>query len=156
MGRPCIDFRSKGRIGGWFGVGILVLILSGLGVADAEIPTSSRPDDAQVYFITPGNGEVVSSPFVVRFGLKGMGVAPAGIEKAGTGHHHLIVDADLPPAGLPIPATDHYRHFGKGQTEVLLDLPPGEHTLQLLLGDHFHIPHDRPVTSERISISVKK
>jgi hypothetical protein len=85
-----------------------------------------------------------------------MGVAPAGIEKAGTGHHHLIVDAELPPVGLPIPATDHYRHFGKGQTEVLLDLPPGEHTLQLLLGDHIHIPHDRPVTSERISISVKK
>jgi len=156
VGRPCIDFRSRGRIGGWFGVGILVLIVSGLGVADAEVPTSSRPDDAQVYFITPADGDVVSSPFVVRFGLKGMGVAPAGIEKAGTGHHHLVVDADLPPAGLPIPTNDHYRHFGKGQTEVTLDLPPGAHTLQLLLGDHFHIPHGRPVVSERISITVKK
>jgi hypothetical protein len=156
VGRPYIDLRGRGRIGAWFGVGILVLILSGLGIADAEIPRSSRPDDAQVYFISPADGEVLSSPFVVRFGLRGMGVAPAGVEKAGTGHHHLVVDAELPPSGLPIPATDHYRHFGKGQTEVTLDLPPGDHTLQLLLGDHFHIPHGRPVVSERISIKVEK
>jgi hypothetical protein len=128
VGRPYIDLRGRGRIGAWFGVGILVLILSGLGIADAEIPRSSRPDDAQVYFISPADGEVLSSPFVVRFGLRGMGVAPAGVEKAGTGHHHLVVDAELPPSGLPIPATDHYRHFGKGQTEVTLDLPPGDHT----------------------------
>ena len=83
-----------------------------------------------------------------------MGVAPAGIEKEATGHHHLVVDADLPPNDLPIPASDHYRHFGKGQTEVDLELSPGEHTLQLVLGDHLHIPHDPPVVSDKIKIIV--
>lgn len=129
---------------------------AGVAVADAGIPRSSRPDDARVYFITPTAGETVTSPVTVRFGLAEMGVAPAGVEKGGTGHHHLIVDAELPPAGLPVPANDHYRHFGHGQTEVVLELAPGEHTLQLLLGDHLHMPHDRPVVSERITISVKK
>ncbi|MEO1933404.1 MAG: DUF4399 domain-containing protein [Myxococcales bacterium] len=156
MGCAFIDFSSTGRIGGWFGVGILVLTVGGLGVAEAEIPTSARPDDAQVYFISPADGDVLSSLFVVRFGLKGMGVAPAGMEKAETGHHHLVVDAKLPPSGLPIPADDHYRHFGKGQTEVPLNLSPGKHTLQLVLGDHLHIQHRRPVVSERISITVEK
>jgi hypothetical protein len=85
-----------------------------------------------------------------------MGVAPAGVEKAGTGHHHLIVDAGLPPLGLPVPANEHYRHFGMGQTEVSLELAPGKHTLQLLLADQNHIPHDPPVVSERITINVTK
>ena len=125
-------------------------------MADSGIPRSGRPDDARVYFITPTAGETVTSPVVVRFGLYEMGVAPAGVVKAGTGHHHLIVDAELPPPDLPIPATDHYRHFGKGQTEVSLELTPGEHTLQLLLADHIHVPHDPPVVSARISITVKK
>ena len=155
MRRPFFDtgFRS---LRGWFGLGVVLLIAAGLGVADAEMTRSSRPTDAQLYFVTPSNGESVTSPIVVRFGLRGMGVAPAGVEQAGTGHHHLIVDADLPPTGLPIPATDHYRHFGKGQTEVTLTLEPGEHTLQLLLGDHFHVPHDPLLASERISITVTK
>ena len=132
------------------------LLAAGAPMADSGIPRSGRPDDARVYFITPTAGETVTSPVVVRFGLYEMGVAPAGVVKVGTGHHHLIVDAELPPPDLPIPATDHYRHFGKGQTEVSLELTPGEHTLQLLLADHIHVPHDPPVVSARISITVKK
>jgi hypothetical protein len=134
----------------------ITLGAAGVAVAEAGIPRSGRPDDARVYFITPTAGETVTSPVTVRFGLAEMGVAPAGVEKGGTGHHHLIVDAELPPVGLPVPATDHYRHFGHGQTEVVLELAPGEHTLQLLLGDHLHMPHDPPVISERITISVEK
>ena len=84
-----------------------------------------------------------------------MGVAPAGVEKKHTGHHHLVVDAELPPANLPIPKSDNYRHFGGGQTEVTLELEPGTHTLQLLLGDHFHVAHDPPVVSEKITITVE-
>jgi hypothetical protein len=123
--------------------------------AESGIPRTSRPEGAEVYFIAPSAGEVVTSPVVVRFGLKNMGVAPAGVAKAGTGHHHLIVDAELPPLDLPVPSNDHSRHFGMGQTEVSLDLPPGPHTLQLLLADENHIPHDPPVVSERISITVE-
>lgn len=130
------------------------LLVSGASLADSGIPRSDRPGDARVYFITPSAGETVRSPVIVRFGLSKMGVAPAGVEKDGTGHHHLIVDAELPPVDLPVPATDHYRHFGHGQTEVVLEMAPGAHTLQLLLGDHLHIPHDPPVVSERISIVV--
>lgn len=118
---------------------------------------ASAPDDAEAYIISPADGETVSSPFTVTFGLSGMGVAPAGVEKEHTGHHHLLVDVDtLPPAGLPIPADGNHRHFGGGQTEVTLDLPPGEHTLQLLLGDYMHVPHNPPVTSEKITIYVSE
>ena len=124
--------------------------------AESGIPRSERPDDARVYFISPGDGDVLSSPMIVRFGLNNMGVAPAGVAKSGTGHHHLVVDAKLPPSDLPVPATDHYRHFGMGQTEVSLDLAPGKHTLQLLLADHNHVPHDPPLASERITITVAK
>ncbi len=133
---------------------VILLFTAGATVADSGIPRSDRPDDAQVYFISPTAGESVTSPVIVRFGLKKMGVAPAGVEKEGTGHHHLIVDAELPPADLPVPASEHYRHFGHGQTEVALELEPGEHTLQLMLGDHLHVPHNPPVVSERISITV--
>ncbi len=84
-----------------------------------------------------------------------MGVAPAGVEAQGTGHHHLLIDTEVPNAGLPIPADDNHRHFGKGQTEAIIELAPGQHTLQLLLGDHLHIPHDPPVVSEQITITVE-
>ncbi len=123
--------------------------------AGSGLPRSTRPDSAMVYFITPTDGESLTSPLTIRFGLSQMGVAPAGFEKESTGHHHLVMDAELPPPDLPIPASENYRHFGKGQTEVELELAPGEHTLQLLLGDHLHIPHDPPVVSERITITVK-
>lgn len=110
---------------------------------------------AEAYLISPQDGETVRSPFVVRFGLRGMGVAPAGIDMPGTGHHHLVIDAPLPPAGQPVPFDDRHKHFGKGQTETELSLPPGEHTLQLILGDHTHVPHDPPVASTQIRIRVE-
>ena len=110
---------------------------------------------ARVYIISPANGEEVSSPFLVRFGLSGMGIAPAGIAIARTGHHHLLIDTELPSLDAPIPADAQHRHFGGGQTETLLELPPGEHELQLLLADHVHVPHAPPVVSERISIVVR-
>jgi len=98
---------------------------------------------------------VVTSPVVVRFGLQGMGIAPAGIDRAGTGHHHLLIDTDLPPLGLPIPNDAQHRHYGGGQTEAIIELPPGEHSLQLILGDERHIPHDPAVISEKILIQVQ-
>ena len=130
-------------------LGVSVFALPGLA---GETPA---PAGAKVYFIGLADGDTVSSPVVVRFGLSGMGVAPAGTEKEGTGHHHLIVNAELPSLDEPIPADENYRHFGGGQTEVSIELPAGQHTLQLLLGDHNHIPHNPPVTSERITITVK-
>lgn len=123
--------------------------------AAPQIPRSARPDAARVYFIAPVDGQQVSSPFTVRFGLGKMGVAPAGVVKEATGHHHLVIDTELPPLTLPIPSSENYRHFGAGQTEVELELPPGQHTLQLLLGDHLHMPHLPPVVSERITINVQ-
>ena len=111
---------------------------------------------ALVYIISPTDGEVVSSPVTVRFGLKGMGVAPAGVDRPNTGHHHLLVDVvELPAPGSPIPADDRHIHFGGGQTETTLELEPGEHTLQLIMGNQNHVPHDPPVVSERITITVK-
>lgn len=113
------------------------------------------PDGARVYIVAPINGATVSSPVKVVFGLEGMGVAPAGIEKEKTGHHHLIIDAELPPMNEPVPSDDNHRHFGGGQTEVTIKLAAGAHTLQLIMGDHNHVPHDPPVTSEKISITVE-
>ena len=114
------------------------------------------PADAQVYIISPKDGAKVSSPFVVQFGLKGMGIAPAGVKLENTGHHHLLIDTD-PPADLsqPLPAIpDKIVHFGKAQTETTLTLPPGKHTLQLLLGDANHVPHNPAVISKKITITV--
>ena len=113
------------------------------------------PPEAKLYFISPQAGSEVTSPVGVLFGLSGMGVSPAGVDKENTGHHHLIIDADLPDMDKPIPSDENYRHFGGGQTEITLDLPPGKHTLQLLLGDFTHIPHNPPVTSDKITITVK-
>lgn len=109
----------------------------------------------EVYFIEPADGAVVENPVRVVFGLRGMGVAPAGIEYENTGHHHVLIDVDeLPPPGQPIPADDQHVHFGGGQTEATLELEPGTHTLQLLVGDHLHRPSDPPLASERITITV--
>lgn len=117
-------------------------------------PASSA---AEVYIISPAEGATVSNPVKVQFGLKGMGVAPAGVEKENTGHHHLLIDTD--PASLdmnqPLPATDLVRHFGGGQTEVELTLPAGDHSLQLLLGNFMHVPNAQPVMSNKITIHVK-
>jgi len=115
---------------------------------------STMPQDAKVYIIWPSDGQVIKGAFWVRMGLSGAGVAPAGVQKANTGHHHLIVDAELPPLDQPIPNDHNHLHFGLGQTEARLDLPPGRHTLQLLLGDENHIPHQPPLYSKRITITV--
>mgnify|MGYP005864300429 CR=1 FL=1 len=109
----------------------------------------------EAYIISPKDGATVSSPVTVQFGLSGMGVAPAGVQREYTGHHHLLIDVQqLPDMSKPIPADDQHRHFGGGQTEVSIELPPGEHRLQLLLGDHSHVPHNPPVLSEPIIIKV--
>lgn len=122
------------------------------------------PDGARIYFVTPEDGATVQSPVTVAFGLSGMGVAPAGTDKEGTGHHHLLIDrapfgdgpddADMTESGIF--ADDNHVHFGGGQTETAIELAPGEHTLQLLLGDLNHVPHDPPVMSEQITITVSE
>jgi hypothetical protein len=135
---------------------ILTALLMSAAIALAQERTPS-PAGAEAYIISPKNGAHVHSPVLVQFGLKGMGIAPAGIKFDNSGHHHLLIDTD-PPSDLsaPLPATDKIVHFGKGQTETLLNLSPGKHTLQLLLGDQNHIPHSPPVLSQPITITVLK
>lgn len=116
---------------------------------------SPANENAKLYFISPANGAVVSNPVTIQFGLKNMGVAPAGSNVNNTGHHHLIIDSELPPLNLPVPKDEQHRHFGAGQTETSIELSPGIHTLQLLLGDFAHIPHSPAVVSEQITITVK-
>ncbi|MEM8698585.1 MAG: DUF4399 domain-containing protein [Pseudomonadota bacterium] len=115
------------------------------------------PEGAEVYFINLKDGDTLTNPVTIKFGLKGMGVAPAGTEADSTGHHHLIINEAIEGDELnePIPLDDNHRHFGGGQTEVTLDLPAGEHTLQLVLGDWSHIPHNPPIMSEKITVTVK-
>jgi len=112
---------------------------------------------AEVYIVSPKDGATLKGPVTVVFGLKGMGVAPAGIKFDNTGHHHLLIDSD-PPADLsqPLAATEKSVHFGKGQTETTVTLPPGKHTLQLVFGDFLHIPHDPAVISKKITVTVKE
>lgn len=122
----------------------------------AQLPRKKAPEGAAVYFITPNDGDVITGPVKVKFGLKGMGVAPAGVKHDKTGHHHILVDVDkLPNFGFPIPNDENHRHFGGGQTETTLDLKPGKHTLQLLLADELHVPHDPAIMSKKITITVK-
>jgi uncharacterized protein DUF4399 len=134
----------------------ILAALAALATSPAPAGQTPAPSGAYCYIGWPSDGETVKSPLKVWFGLRGMGVAPAGVEKPNTGHHHLIVDADLPPMDQPIPNNKNYLHFGGGQTETVLDLPPGRHTLQLLLGDAGHVPFDPPVMSRRITITVRQ
>jgi len=137
---------------------VFTALVAAMGAALAQDAPPKMPsaDGAKVYFIAPQDGATVSSPVLVQFGLTGMGVAPAGVEWENTGHHHLIVDADLPNLDdyLP-PADDTYRHFGGGQTEAPIELEPGQHTLQLLFADQDHLPHDPPLYSQKITITVE-
>jgi hypothetical protein len=134
---------------------IALTLLVGTAIAQAP-PKTKAPDNASVYILSPKDGETVSSPFTVRFGLKGMGVAPAGATNPNTGHHHLLVDVATPPDfNAALPVTDNIKHFGGGQTETELTLPAGKHTLQLVLGDALHIPHEKPIVSPKITITVK-
>jgi hypothetical protein len=133
---------------------ILATLLLAAPLALAADRTPS-PAGAEVYIIAPKDGAKIHGPVTVQFGLKVMGVAPAGVKFDNTGHHHLLVDADVPTdLSLPLPATQKILHFGKGQTETTLNLPPGKHTLQLVLGDRDHIPHDPAVISPKITITV--
>src|SRR3954451_10585916 len=116
-------------------------------------PTSAPPG-ALVYFVDLKDGQTVPTKFTVHFGLRGMGIAPAGSDKENSGHHHLIIDAELPPLDQPIPSDFNHLHFGAGQTEAEVTLPEGEHTLQLMLGDKNHIPNTIPLISERIKVRV--
>jgi hypothetical protein len=137
---------------------VLAAVALSLLAAPALAGETPAPPGAEVYFIAPQDGATVTSPVKVVFGLKGMGVAPAGTEKENTGHHHLLIDADTPAGDAlnePLPSDDHHKHFGGGQTETTVELAPGTHTLQLVLGDWSHIPHNPPVMSQKITVTVK-
>jgi Domain of unknown function (DUF4399) len=136
----------------------LILAL-GVCLAAAVATAADRlpaPAGAEVYIITPSNNSTVHGPITVQFGLKGMGIAPAGIKFDNTGHHHLLVDTDVSELNLdaPMPATDKILHFGKGQTETSLTLAPGKHTLQLVFADYLHQSFDPPLLSKKITITV--
>jgi hypothetical protein len=139
----------------------LIAALVGIGgvalsaSAQNAVKRSSSPSGVIVYFHYPRDGVTVPSRFKVRIGLRGMGVAPAGVQKAGTGHHHLLIDTQLARMDRPIPNDPQHLHLGNGQTEIEVVLPPGRHVLQLVLADHEHIPHDPPVMSQRISVMVR-
>lgn len=138
-----------------FGVLTLSLFFSLVAFADELI--SKSPADAKLYFISPEDGQVINGEVNVKFGLSGMGVAPAGINIENTGHHHILINTDISEIDLskPLPASDKIKHFGGGQTEATLHLPKGKHTLQLLLGNYVHVPHDKPVSSKKITITVE-
>lgn len=119
------------------------------------LPRTPAPEGARVFFISPADGATITNPVVIEFGVEGMNVVKAGIDEPRSGHHHLIIDADLPDMSLPIPASDNYLHFGDASTRTERTLAPGTHRLQLLLGDHLHIPHEPPLKSEVITITVK-
>jgi hypothetical protein len=120
-----------------------------------ELSRTPSAANARAFFITPVDGDVVANPITIEFGIEGMQIVMAGDESPLSGHHHLLVDTDLPDLDQPIPADAQHIHFGKGNVSTTLTLEPGEHTLRLLLGDHRHIPHDPPVVSPAITITVE-
>jgi hypothetical protein len=132
---------------------IAALLFSGPLMAER----TPSPRNAYLYIGWPNDGEVLRAnrPFRVWFGLRNMGVAPKGVDVPNTGHHHLLIDTDLPPFDEEIPSDRNYIHFGAGQTETMLELPPGKHTLRLLMGDYQHVPHDPPVYSRQITVHVR-
>jgi Domain of unknown function (DUF4399) len=135
---------------------VALLLASILAAPAALAGDTPSPKDAYVYIGWPNDGEVINAQsFKIWFGLRHMGVAPAGVDKPNTGHHHLLIDTDLPPFDEPIPNDRNHLHFGGGQTETTIELPPGTHTLQLIMGDKDHIPHNPPVYSKKITITVR-
>ena len=132
---------------------LIILIIGSPTIALGE---TAAPPNASVYFISPKDGDTVTNPFKVQFGPSGMGIAPAGVDEPNTGHHHLLIDVNEPlDPHEPIPQDKIHLHFGAGQTEALIELPPGKHTLQLVLGDWAHPPFHPPVMSDVIIINVK-
>jgi hypothetical protein len=133
----------------------LMIVSFAAAAADPLSPTPP-PSGASVYFIEPLDGATVPTTFTVKFGLKGMTIAPAGHDQPNSGHHHLLIDvAEMPDLKQPLPATDHILHFGKGQTETQVTLTPGKHTLQLVFANYLHIANDPAVTSTRITVTVR-
>jgi hypothetical protein len=134
-------------------VAAIALVTTAVVYAQERTPS---PAGAEVYIISPKDGATVKSPVTVVFGLKGMGIAPAGVKFENSGHHHLLIDTAVPSdLNAPLPTSDQVKHFGKGQTETSIELAPGKHTLQLVLGDEKHTPHNPPVESKKITITVK-
>lgn len=138
---------------------LLVFACSSPDDPTATATMDSAPDAPdvsinRVFIVSPEDGATVTSPVTVEFGIEGFEVAPAGTYHENTGHHHLLIDAEMPALDMPIPADDNHVHFGKGQTEATIELEPGEHTLQLLLGDGNHVPHDPPLASDVVRIVV--
>jgi len=123
--------------------------------APASMMRSAAPADASVFFVTPADGSTVSNPVHIEFGTVGMSIVAAGVSEANSGHHHLLIDTPLPDLGMPIPKDEQHVHFGDASTATDLELAPGTHTLQLLLGDHLHVPHNPPIMSEVITITVE-
>ncbi len=134
---------------------LVALMFVVLPVVANAVDKNSSPENAEVFITTPKDGEELSNPVVVQFGIKGMEVAKAGTQTPNTGHHHLLIDTALPALDQPITKDTSHMHFGGGQTEATLTLAPGKHTLQLLLGDGNHVPHHPAVASKVISITVK-
>src|ERR1700675_1645583 len=133
---------------------LCVTLMAAFAVAQGRLPPAPN---AEVYIIAPGDGATLHGPVTVRFGLTAMGIAPAGVKFDNTGHHHLLIDTELPAdLSQPLPMSDSIRHFGKGQTETTLELPPGKHTLQLLFADLTHTPFTPNVASKKITITVTK
>ncbi|MSU40548.1 MAG: DUF4399 domain-containing protein [Pedosphaera sp.] len=147
-------------------LGAALLAFSLTAKDDVEKPKRTpSPKGAKVYIVSPADGATVKPKFTVIFGLQGMGICPAGLTAAGgqpfpnTGHHHLLVNADkMPPVDVPLVVDQPkiIKHFGMGQTEAELELPPGKHVLQLIFADHAHVPHEPPVISKKITITVKE
>ena len=149
MIKPIIRLATNSRVA-------LSVFAYGVLIFNSVVSADELSAEYQAYIISPVDGATVSSPVQVVFGLKApWGVAPAGVTMENTGHHHLIIDADLPDLTVAVPKDENHRHFGGGQTETSIELAPGEHTLQLLLGDFKHVPHNPPIISEQIRITVK-
>lgn len=122
---------------------------------NTELGASPSQSEARVFIVSPADGATVSSPVTVEFGVEGMAIVPAGTNQPFSGHHHLLINTGMPAGNLPIPADDQHKHYGDGSTTTTIELPPGNHTLTLLLGDYLHIPHDPPLLSKTISITVE-
>lgn len=133
-------------------LGLLILTGCSDNIQPARTPS---PKGAKVFIIEPKDNSDVTSPIKVKFGIEGMELAPAGVEKENSGHHHLLIDTQLEDKNSQIPASENILHFGKGQTETTIELKPGKHSLQLILGDHNHIPHEPIIQSNMITINVK-
>jgi hypothetical protein len=157
---PCAYVEGRqfpGRMHGIFEAGFLAALSTALFMtAPAFAEGTPSPKNAEVFIIWPTNGTVITGgKFWLRMGLRNMGIAPKGVKLPNVGHHHVLIDTDMPPAGEQIPSDRNHLHFGAGETEARIELPPGKHTLQLLLGDHDHVPHVPPVYSKKITITVR-